>query len=108
MDGDGWWRGALAFTDHALMRMQQRAVPEWVVAQILCHGETRHAGQGDVSYCFTGLRWRRLRAHEPDLARALERWRNVYVVLTAEGAVKTVARRHWSPSHAGPNRPRDL
>lgn len=95
-----WWWELLGFTRHARRRMQQRCVPEWVVETVIAHGELHHAGDGDVSYSFSTRAWRRLRAEDPELLHALERWRNVYVVLTAEGEVKTVARRRTSPAHS--------
>lgn len=95
-----WWWSLLGFTDHARTRMQQRSVPEWVVACVITHGELRHVGEGDVSYSFSTRAWRQMQEDDPDLVRRLERWWNVYVVLTAEGDVKTVARRHAGPAHA--------
>jgi ribosomal protein L39E len=95
-----WWRELLEFTAHARARMQQRSVPEWVVESVIAHGDLRHVGFGDVSYSFTARAWRRLAECNPMLAQQLERWRNVYVVLTAEGEVRTVARRRRGPDHA--------
>ncbi|MFN3591631.1 MAG: hypothetical protein ACK4MX_06275 [Thermaurantiacus sp.] len=95
-----WWWSFLGFTTHARARMQQRSVPEWVVAVVITHGELRHVGDGDVSYSFSTRAWRQIGDREPELVRRLERWRNVYVVLTAEGDVKTVARRRSCPGHA--------
>ena len=91
---------------HARVRMQQRAVPGFVVDALLVHGAIRHVGEGNLAYSFTKRGWARMRAACPDLARRLERWRNVYIVVTAEGVVRTVVRRKDRPHHAGAHRPR--
>jgi hypothetical protein len=84
----------LSISRHAQQRLQQRAVPEFMVSVLLEYGASmRHAG-AEVIF-MDKLARRRLR-HDVGDARALakvERWLNTYLVRGDNGALITVARR---------------
>lgn len=80
-------------TNHAIERMQQRAIPELVIEMFERFGsEMRHAG-ADVIFIDKAARKRISKAFGGSRAsRVLEPWLNSYLCMEA-GRVITVARR---------------
>jgi hypothetical protein len=82
------------FSRHARARMQQRCIPVAVVQQLLDFGTVQHDHRGALIVYFDKRSRRRLdRARGRAAARWLERWRNAYAVVAADGVVVTVGRR---------------
>jgi hypothetical protein len=85
---------ARSLSRHACVRMQQRGIPRAVVERLLDFGAVQHDHRGAVIVYFDKRSRRRLaRAEGRAAAYTLERWRNAYAVVTADGAVVTVGRR---------------
>jgi hypothetical protein len=79
---------------HARVRMQQRCIPSSVVEQLLDFGATEHDHHGALIVFFDKRSRRQLeRAAGREAMRTLERWRNAYAVVGADGAVVTLGRR---------------
>lgn len=81
-------------TRHAQVRMQQRSIPQIIIDLLVDFGDRHAAGSGAESCFFSKRSWRRVIRHAGSAARHLERWRNVYIILSEDGAVVTAAWRH--------------
>jgi len=79
------------YTDHALIRMQQRGIRPEVVETVLELGETEHDHHGGTIYYVS--RAVIDRAKSPSLRRILEEGRKVYAVVAQDCAVVTVGHR---------------
>jgi len=85
---------ARGLSRHARVRMQQRGIPRAVGEQLLDFGTVQHDHHGAVIVYFDKRSRRQLaRAQGRAAAHTLERWRNAYAVVAADGAVVTVGRR---------------
>ncbi len=86
---------ARACSGHAQARMQQRAIPSWVVDLVDRFGEVEyHHGREVISMTRAALR-RIERVLGRDCARAMSRFQRAYIVVD-RGAVVTVA---WRTRH---------
>jgi len=82
------------FSKHASERTQQRGVPPMVVALLEDHGSVFRSGDADI-LIFDKQALKRLRHHlggDRGL-RVIDRWLNVYAVLSDDGLVVTVGHR---------------
>lgn len=81
-------------TEHAKIRMQQRAIPSLVVSLLLDYGERAPAGRGgEIFYFGKRGRQRVLRSEGPVVSRRLEGHWHDYAVL-ADGQVVTCGKRY--------------
>ena len=81
-------------TRHAQLRMQQRSIPSMVIDLLVDFGDSAAAGAGACSYFFSKRSWRRVCRHAGAAAKHLERWRNVYIIMSDDGVIVTAAWRH--------------
>lgn len=79
---------------HALLRMQQRSIPQHVVAFLTELTDPVDAGGGCTFHRFNEDSWAEARRLMGGHTRRLERYRNAYVVLAPSGLVITAARLH--------------
>ena len=86
-----------SFTTHAALRLQQRAIPAFVVELLERCGSEQRCGQADRLYFDKAAR-KRLKNHlgGPRGMQLIERWLGVYAIIGDNGKVVTVAhnRRH--------------
>lgn len=80
-------------TRHAVVRAQQRGIPQLAVDLLLEHGATQPAADGATMYYFDKRSRRRLDAYAGPLARALSRDLNVFAVVSDDGRLVTVGHR---------------
>ncbi len=82
-------------TQHAVVRMQQRGIPPFVVECLLDHGKVQHDHHGGRILFFDKAAWRRATKNALAKARVeLEKYRRSYVVLGSDGAVLTLGHRY--------------
>ena len=79
---------------HALLRMQQRSIPQHVVAFLTELTDPVDAGGGCTLHRFDEDSWAEARRLLGGHAPRLDRYRNAYVVLAPNGLVITAARLH--------------
>ena len=79
---------------HARVRMQQRSIPHCVVSLLIEFASVTEAGGGSSLLRFNADSWAEARRTMGGLASKLDRYRNAYVILAADGAVVTAARLH--------------
>lgn len=85
---------AIAMSQHARVRMQQRGIPEDVLLLLFQFGEKEYDHRGAaVMYLTRGSREKLLRAIGKEQAHRLERALNVYAVVDIDGYVVTVGHR---------------
>ena len=77
---------------HAVVRMQQRSIPHYVVGLLVELTNPVDAGGACVLHRFNADSWAEARRTLGGEASKLDRYRNAYVVLAAEGTVVTAAR----------------
>lgn len=83
----------LAFTDHARIRRQQRAIPLLMVDLLHRFGSQEPAGDGTTKLFFDKPARRRVMAFAGPLAAAIEKHLDIYVVMSASECVVTAAHR---------------
>jgi hypothetical protein len=81
-------------TTHAARRMKQRSISEDGVELVLSFGVSRHCGRGCESYSFDNRSWRTAARRLGRRIVELERFRDLYLVVSPEGAIVTAAWRH--------------
>lgn len=79
---------------HAKLRMQQRSLPQHVVALLTELTDPVDAGGGCTLHRFDEDSWAEARRLLGSQAPRLDRYRNAYVVLAPNGLVVTAARLH--------------
>lgn len=79
---------------HASIRCNQRSISSAGVEFLLEYGVARHCGRGCESYSFDRRSWNAAAAAYGARIVAFERYRNLYAIISADGAVVTVAWRH--------------
>ncbi|WP_052208963.1 hypothetical protein [Croceibacterium mercuriale] len=79
---------------HALLRMQQRSIPHRVVELLLDLTDPVDAGDGCTLHRFCADSWAEAGRSAGSLAPRLDRYRNAYAILGADGTVVTAARLH--------------
>ncbi|AOF81550.1 hypothetical protein BSY238_2068 [Methyloversatilis sp. RAC08] len=82
------------YSDHAAVRMQQRAIPALIVELILRFGTAEPAGNGTSKLYLDKRARRRVKSFAGPLAKAIESHLDVYVVISDSGNVVTTAYRH--------------
>lgn len=94
-------RHGLRFTNHALVRCQQRGLSGEAVEFVVAHGQEYHAGEGTKAY-FLGKRAvvEAKRRHGIDL----DRWCDTAVIVSKDHAIVTVQhvarpKRSWRGRH---------
>ncbi len=88
-----WLRNRDRASRHARERMQQRSIPRQMVELVQDWGCVRHCGRGCTSYSFDKKSWECFIKAYGDQAKALERARNIYVVIGRDGGIVTAAHR---------------
>lgn len=78
-------------TEHARVRMQQRAIPHAAVEALLAYGKGVHDHHGATVFYFDKAARRRLRCARLD--RALEHQLDAFAVVGAGGEIVTVGHR---------------
>lgn len=80
------------FTEHASVRLQQRAIPSFIVNLLEQFGSEKRCGQADRLF-FDKAAKRRLQQHLGGKRglHIIERWMGVYAVIGDNGRVVTVA-----------------
>jgi hypothetical protein len=85
----------LSKTQHAEVRMQQRGIPESVVDTLIQYGSVIHDHHGGQVVFFDKKAQRRcIAASGERILKHLERYRDVYLVKSADGALVTVGHRN--------------
>lgn len=79
---------------HAALRMKQRSISEEGIDLVLSFGVSRHCGRGCESYFFDRKSWRAVATRLGRRAVDLERFRDLYLVVSSEGTIVTAAWRH--------------
>ena len=82
-------------TQHAVVRMQQRGIPPFVVECLLDHGRVQHDHHGGRILFFDKASWRRIKRCGKKMSLAkLSKYRKAYAVLTSDGLVLTLGHRY--------------
>lgn len=84
-------------TEHARVRMQQRAIPLAAVEALLAYGKSAHHHRGVAIFYFDKAARRRLRRERLD--RALEHQLDAFAVVALSGEVVTVGHRRRRIRH---------
>ena len=84
----------ILLTQHAQLRMQQRAVPESMVSLLFEYGDYQQAGDGCLKVALTRKGARRLRRDLQTLMGQLDSLQNTYLVESPDGAVITVGHQY--------------
>ncbi len=84
----------MSHTRHAEVRLQQRAIPPFIIELLERFGSEMRCGGADRLF-FDKAAIKRLQRHISGgrSLRHLERWRNVYIVIGDNGRLVTAARR---------------
>lgn len=88
-----WIRKRDRASRHARERMQQRSIPRQLVELVQDWGCVRHCGRGCTSFSFDKKSWECFIKAHGDQAKAVERARNIYVVIGCDGSIVTAAHR---------------
>lgn len=84
----------IPLTHHARQRLQQRAIPEPVIASLLAFGKEEYDHHGSALYYFDHRAKERLRnAVGKDAYRRMESKLDAYVVVASDGSVITAGHR---------------
>lgn len=83
----------LQMTRHALVRSQQRGIPPMLIDLLLQFGQSEPAGGGASRMFFNKSARRQVKAYAGPLARVLEEYMDVYVVVGEDNQVITTAHR---------------
>jgi hypothetical protein len=78
-------------TRHAAVRIQQRAIPPFLVSLLMDFGKCEPAGNGTSKMYFDKTAKRRVRAFVGPVARHMDEFMDVYAVVGADGQVITAA-----------------
>lgn len=81
-------------TSHALRRSHERVIPQLIIDALQDYGDARPAGGGCEEFYFTRKSWKRFAAYVGPQAAKLQKYRNTFAIVAAEGFVVTVAWRH--------------
>lgn len=81
-------------TAHALRRSHERVIPQLIIDALQDYGDTRSAGKGSEEFYFTRKSWKRFASYVGPQAAKLEKYRNTFAIVAADGVVVTVAWRH--------------
>lgn len=77
---------------HALVRMQQRSIPHFLVDLLIELTDPVPAGSGCSLHRFDADSWAEAQHMMGGRARELDRYRNAYVIVAEDGLVVTAAR----------------
>lgn len=77
------------------MRMQQRSIYEKWVEIVETWGTMRHCGKGCTSFSFDRKTWAQFQKVMGPDTKAYERARNIYIIITGDGHLRTAAHR-WN------------
>ena len=84
----------IQFTEHAKIRMQQRAISQEMLDTLMDYGKTRFNGNGTEIVTFPKAAVKRLKASLPKkIYVAMERHLNIYAVISAAGDLVTTGYR---------------
>tara|TARA_B110000908_G_scaffold97774_1_gene115447 strand:- start:10890 stop:11183 length:294 start_codon:yes stop_codon:yes gene_type:complete len=82
------------FSDHAIRRSQQRAIPEIVIQSMIEYGQPIPVRDKATSYTLTLDALKEAKSELPDrIYQCLEKKKNAYVIVSEDGIVITTA---WS------------
>ena len=79
---------------HAMIRMQQRSIPSFIIDLLLELTDSVSAGGGSFKHGFHVDSWAEAQRTLGSRASKLDRYRNAYVIVAADGTVATAARQH--------------
>ena len=79
---------------HARIRMAQRSIPQFVVDLLLDFTDPVSAGSGCHLHRFNADSWAEAQHAVGNRASRLDRYRNAYIIVGANGSVVTAARLH--------------
>ncbi|BCA60688.1 hypothetical protein [Sphingomonas sp. HMP6] len=82
------------FSSHAIIRMQQRSIPGYVVDLLLSLTECMWAGGDCYKHSFDADSWAEATRILGPGAAQLGRYRNAYVIVADNGTIVTAARQH--------------
>jgi hypothetical protein len=82
------------YSRHAAVRMQQRSIPDAAVELLLDFALPTPVGGGSLSYRFTADTWADAQTALGSRAPAFVKYRNAYVIESADGVVITAAWLH--------------
>lgn len=88
----GHWRQP---TKHGLKRLKERSIHKQWAEIVETWGNIRHCGRGCVSFSFDRKTWAQFEKTMGPDAKAYERARNIYVVISGDGRLVTAAHR-WN------------
>jgi hypothetical protein len=80
-------------TQHAQARAQQRCIPALMIDLLEQFGAKEAAGNGAVMLFFDKSAKRQLKAYAGPLARSIEEYLDVYLVVSSDDAVVTIGHR---------------
>ena len=80
-------------SQHAILRSQQRAIPELAIELLMRFGASERAGNGTYKYILDKGSRRRLEAYAGPAASALSEHLNLIVVVGDDGTIVTAAHR---------------
>ena len=86
--------GNTSLSQHAANRCRNRVIPEFVIDALQDHGDSSMVGEGCHSFYFTRRSWNRFMAYMGPAARSMDKFRNAYIIVAADGTVVTAAWRH--------------
>lgn len=81
-------------TRHALRRSHERVIQQLIIDALQNYGETRPEGGGCEEFYVTRKSWKRYASYVGTHAAKLEKYRNTFAIVAADGFVVTVAWRH--------------
>jgi hypothetical protein len=91
---NAFFRAKSAMSQHALRRMKDRSIPQAIIEGLQDYGVRTPGGSGADIYAFNKKSWRRFSTYLGLGAKHFERYRDAYIVASADGRVITVGWRH--------------
>ena len=77
---------------HFNKRVQQRSIRDFAVNYLLVYGNSSRAGRDCESVYFDKLALSEIEAVDPDLYKKIEKYKNSYIIISADGKLVTAAR----------------
>jgi len=79
---------------HFRKRAQQRSIRNFVVNYLLVYGRSYRAGRDCESVYFDRLALSEIEAINPQIYKKIEKYKNSYIIVSADGKLITAARIH--------------
>jgi hypothetical protein len=79
---------------HFSKRVQQRSIRDFVVNYLLIYGSSSRAGRDCESVYFDKIALSEIEAIDPEIYKKIEKYKNSYIIVSADGKLITAARIH--------------